>query len=410
MRARVVVAALVVSAAELAGVACQRGAPAPEVADARASPQASAVPAPFANTPTATTSPTPTAAPLEAGPPPVPIRGDAPLPADALPREVVGYTLSAVLRAREVNAPPHGPEVNDKAIEVARKKTEPRFVMDLSQSRMRVALAGTGFPLPADTELRARTDRYGHVLVWPGGNAYRPLGLGSVRAALSERRFDVAPLSPPEITPREDGGKRIGIKTRRVEIVTRAAKGILEIGRLPDLGEGGVLLCRLLLDVMTAAPGSSACGLDELPLRAEISWSGQGGVLFEVTGVLRRPDMPTSALLTPPAGATYTAAPMPTSGILPILSVEDLASLRAGTGDPGEGLVLYNPTRELRVLHLDGVPAAFVAPGAREALRGPRAGRYLAQWRTFLGEEIEPPTTQLVPGVSSAAATDAGAR
>ena len=407
MRARVLATALAIAALELAGAACQRTTTTPEVADALASPQASAVPAPFANTPTATT--TSTVALFEAGPPPVPIRGDDPLPADALPREVVGYTLSAVLRAHEVHAPPRTPDVNVQAIEAARRKMEPRFAIDLSPTRMRVVLAGPGFPLPADTELRARTDRFGHVVVWPGGGSYRPVGPGTLRALLSERRFDVAPLSTPDVVAKDEAGKRIGIRTRRVEIVTRAAKGLMDVGRLPDLGEGGVLLCRMLLDMMNGAPGAPTCGADELPLRAEISWTGQGGVHFEVTGVLRRPDMATGPLATPPGGATYTRAPMPIGGVTPMLAAVDLATLRQGA--PGEeGLVLSNPTRELRMFLLDGIPVALVAPNATDTLRGLPPGKYVAQWRTFLGEEIELPVTQQVPGISTAGTVDAGSR
>ena len=75
-------------------------------------------------------------------------------------------------------------------------------------------------------------------------------------ALLGERRFDVAPITPADVTPKKDVDKRIGIRTHRVEMATRAAKATLEIGRLPDLGDSGALLCRMLLDLMNAPPGT----------------------------------------------------------------------------------------------------------------------------------------------------------
>ena len=41
------------------------------------------------------------------------------------------------------------------------------------------------FPLPLGTELRARQDRYGHLLVWKGGTEYRVLPPGTLRAMLA---------------------------------------------------------------------------------------------------------------------------------------------------------------------------------------------------------------------------------
>ena len=78
---------------------------------------------------------------------------------------------------------------------------------------------GSGFPLPREFELRSRSDRLGHVAVL--GGRYRALAPGTLRALLGERRLDVGPIAYAELTARGDGPRRLGMRTRRVEVVTR---------------------------------------------------------------------------------------------------------------------------------------------------------------------------------------------
>lgn len=407
--------ALLAAAALGVATAC-RPVPAEPGDDAQASPQASAVPAPLAAAPPAPASAAAQRV-AEGGTPAVPLRTDLPLGSDPLARETVGYTLSAAFRQAELTGPQRAPEVNAAGVDAARKKTELRLAIDLTPSRMRVVLQGAGFVLPAETEIRARADRHGHVVVWPGGASYRPLAPGGMRALLGERRFDVAPIAPAEITPKDEQGKRIGIRAHKVEVATRAANATFEVGRLPDLGEGGVLLCRLLLDLMNAPPAAPVCGVDELPLRAELRWVEHGAFSFELTGVLRRADAPAAPLAVPPSGATFGDAPAPAGSVVPMLSVAELGALRTGPSEippgpfaEGEGLLVVNGTDQLRVLVLDGVPVAWAAPGARDLLRGLPRGRYAAQWRTFLGDAVEAPVTQSVPGLAQLGGGDAGLR
>ena len=383
--------------------------------DATASPQASAMPAPLA-APTTTSSGIVVAAP-ERGPAPIPLRGDVALGPDTLARETVGYTLSAVLKQGDLSGPPRSPEVNAAGLEAARKLTELRLAIDLGPSRMRVALLGNGWVLPPDTELRARSDHYGHVVVWPGAATYRPLAPGTLRALLGERRFDVAPITAADVVSKEEIGKRIGIRTRKVEVATRAAKATFEIGRLPDLGEGGILLCRVLLDLMNAPPSSAVCGDGELPVRAELRWTARGSIGFELTGVLKKVDMPSASLFVPPTGASYAAATLVVAGVQATLAPAALAAFRTGPVEipvaphvVDAGLVIANATDQLRVLHVDGIPVAWAAPGAKDVIQGFHRGRYIAQWRTFLGETFDPPVTQMVPGLVQIGGVDAGVR
>jgi hypothetical protein len=399
--------------------------------DASASPQASAEPAPLATAPTTAPSATPSLP--EGGPPPQPMRGDERLSADSLrerdrerpagertldggrDREpvAVAYTLSAALRPADVPAPLRAPEVNQAGLDAARKKTELRLGVDMNASRLRILLEGEGWVLPPDTELRSRSDRYGHIVVWPGATKYRPMPPGSLRALIGERRFDVAPISTAEVVPSSEAGKRIAIKTRKVEVSTRAAKATFEIGKLESLGEGGVLLCRWLLDLMNAPPQTALCGPDELPMRAELRWTGHGSLGFDVTGVLKKTDLGTTPLLVPPANAELSTEPLPL-GASALLSAPELAALRTGPIDlvpppPGEALVFHNGTVQLRMVYLDGVPVAWVGPGARETIMGLQRGRYVAQWRSFLGDALDAPVTVTSPGSSSLGIPDAGA-
>jgi hypothetical protein len=77
-----------------------------------------------------------------------------------------------------------------------------------------------------------------------------------------------------------------------------------------------------------------------------------------------------------------------------------LAQRDAQAPPPPSGLVLVNQSDELRVVWVDGVAAAWVAPGARLPLPALMRGRYAVQWRTFLGDAWDPPEVAIAPGES----------
>ena len=228
--------------AALTGVtlAACKGAPAETLA-ASPRPQAKAEPAPLAVPP----SPAATAGAAAAGPDgsvvPEPLRTDRALPPDAprdvvsvkdtgakeAPRELSGYALQALVRTGEGPGPARTAEVNTGAIETARRRTEARIALTLSQTRARFVLSG-GFVLPPGSELRARADSYGHILLLPGEETYRVVPAGALRALLGERRLDVAPVSHAVTSPGGAGPRRAGVPTRRVDVSTRAAKATFE--------------------------------------------------------------------------------------------------------------------------------------------------------------------------------------
>jgi hypothetical protein len=416
MRGRLVVAAIALSLgiASASSSACKGSGATDEGSDAAASPQATAVPAPLAIGSASPQAAVPPAV-LDGGAPFPTIRAGMPLEGETAGRDAPGYTLSAVLRLSELTGPPRAAEVNAAGVEAARKRTELRMAVEMTAARMRTVLQGHGWLVPPDTELRSRGDRLGHVVVWPGGALYRPLAPGSLRALFAERRFDVAPIAPAQVVALEETGKRIGIKTRRVEVTTRAAKVTFDLGRLEGLGDGGVLLCRALLDLASGPPTTPACLQDELPLRAELHWSSHGAITFEVTGVLRRPELVAASFTMPPAGAVIGDPVPPKLGMQGLLSNTELAALRTAPVDvppgpmpAGEGLLVANGTDQVRMLFVDGVPVAWVSPGGKDGLYGLQRGRYIAQWRTFFGDAIDPPVTQIVPGAATIGPPDAG--
>jgi hypothetical protein len=419
----------VIAAATL--VACRGGASGGDPVDAAASPQASQEPAPIATT-------TPSGALAtgpDAGPPPSPMRADRELPIDT-PREpsrekeqardtpkdardlLAGWSLQATLRPSDVAAAPRAPEVSERALDLARKKTEARLGIDLSQTRMRITLT-SGFVLPADTEIRARLDRYGHVLMLPKEGTYRVAAAGALRAVLGERRLDVAPLSAAEIMPSGEGQRRFNFRTRRLEVTTRAAKATFEIASVKDAGDGGSLVCRALLDLMSASPSTPLCMTDDIPVHAEIRWATKGAIMFDVASMIKRSDLPAPSMATPPATVAYASSPIPAEGAGVLLSRAELASFRsapvdvpapdAGAPQPESGLVLFNATDQLRVVWIDGVAVAWLAPGGREELPSLVRGRYVLQWRTFLGDAFDPATSVVAPGTIGIAFGDAGA-
>jgi hypothetical protein len=393
--------------------------------DTATSPQAQAEPTPLAASPVASTSTLPLAA-ADAGPAPESLRFDSHLPTDTIkdqtreqvahesPRdvkEVAGYSLQAFFRSGEAPPPARAGEINLTALDAARRKTEPRLTVETGASRARIVLNG-GFVLPVGTELRSRSDRYGHLLLWPGDDTVRVVQPGALRALLGERRLDIAPLSPADARSGGDGPHRLNMRTRRVEISTRAAKATFELAAFHDLGEGGILICRFLLDLMSAAPATRACGVDELPLHAELRWTTGGVLVFDASSVQAQ-DVSVQDLAVPPPAVTWVTVPLPVDAAETLIPKAEIAAFHSAPVDipsrpqrdgqaplPDTGLALVNSSDELRIAWLEGVPIAWVGPGARLDIAALLHGRYSVQWRTFLGDAWEPVDLVVAPGTS----------
>jgi hypothetical protein len=358
-------------------------------------------------------------------PPPESMPPSTPLPAEGLPyqKDAVGITLDASFRWRDVPAPPRAPEVSADGLREAQKLTALTLKIDLTEAgRMRAELTGSAFPLPAHSELRARADHYGNLLVWPNAGGYRVIPPGALRTLLGERRVDVTPLSPGTVRSQGEG-KRLGVNARKLEIVSSVATLRLEIGKVSEAGEGGALLCRALVELGGVDPRTPVCQPGEVPLAASYAWQEGGGIAFEVSAIARRTDLPAGALLVPAPGLAHVPAGLPgmPNGIF--LSREGLAALRAAPlalssvrdpSTPGEGFVAANHSDRVMYLLLDGVPVVAVPAYGEQYVIGPQRGRYVSQWRTFLGEKVALPHPVEIParlvygGVPDAGAPDGG--
>jgi hypothetical protein len=350
---------------------------------------------------------------------PQPMRVDQPPDEDPLPmRDMIGVTIDGEWRYADQAPPPKSPEMNQAGIDVARKLTAPRMTIELApQGRMRVAFGSRGLPLRQGSEIRARIDHYGHVLVWPNGAGYRVLPVGAVRTLLGERRIDAIPLLRPLMFTKSDGARRLGFATKKWEIATRNGKMVLELSRIPGAGESGGLWCRFLSEIIALDPAAAPCTGDEVPLRAQFIWPRGGGVTFEATAVSEKAELSPAQLMVPPSAGEFTpGSPPPDAGGI-FLTNDELAAFRTrpveiappGQGAPRDGLLVHNATDVARYLFLDSVPVGWVDPSRDQLVLGPPRGRYQLQWRTFLGEAGDPPLTVDLPArVSIGASADGG--
>jgi hypothetical protein len=399
------------------GSAC-RGGGANDLPDAGVSPQAKAEPAQLENV--AMTSSAQHLTP-DAGPPPVPLRADEEVAPDALAKDTSGWQIEAILRTADIPPAFRGPETAIAAIDAAKKRAELRLAIDFTSSRARIEMRGTGFVFPEGTELRARSDRYGHILVLPNAREYRVAAPGSLRALLGERRIDVEPLMLASVVDRGDGTRRLGYRTHRVEVTNRAATAVFELARVADTGEGGLLLCRAFLDLLNAPASTAACVPDEVPLHVEWRWATRGGLTFDAE-LLRRTDFAAAAIATPPANLSFAPPTLPETGAQVIVEPAELGAFRtapapdvpatqpdASVRPAMPGLVLTNTTDELRFAWLDGAPIAWIPPGGTITLPTLLRGRYGFAWRTFLGDAYDAPITITLPVSQTTRAPDAGA-
>lgn len=340
-------------------------------------------------------------------PPPVHAQVNEALPRDRVTsRDGIGLTLDAQWVWADMPPRPAIFELSADAIKEAAEKTTLNVTVDLSYSgRMRFALESAAFPLPAHTELRARSDYYGHVLVWPSGNTYRILAPGSLRAVFAERRADVTPVMRAKVK-RLGEGQVLGLKTSQVQLATTLGTLLLDQSEMPGSGRAGQLLCRLLIDLVAVDPQTDACAPEHVPLAARYEWVDGGSLVFRVDAIVNRLDLPLGSISVPPSGAEFVTGELPPQSAGVFLTREQLVRFRTREvapkeappkGAPGEGILAVNHTDTLRYLLLDGVAVAWVRPRQEQYLIGPKPGRYSIAWRDFFGTSIQAPALVDVP-------------
>lgn len=357
-------------------------------------------------------------------PPPTAIRADRPLQAEAPAFEdQAGVTLELEFKMRGVPRAPKVPEADATGIARAQKLTALTGTVDLfATGRMRWLVTSRAMPLPFNSELRAKYDRYGHVVLWPGHQRYRVLPAGALRSALDEGRVDAMPVVTGTVT-RGAAGKRLGETTRTIWIETPVGKVHLEIASVSEASLGGPLLCRALVELVGVDPATPECKPDEVVLAAKLDFfspagAPAGGIDLEVSTVARRTDMPAPDASCPPAGADFEATGLPDSPEGVLLGPADLKDLRSkedpkaepGPNAPSEGIIVENLVDRRVYAVLDGALLALVPPppGSTRYILGMQRGHYTLEWRTFFGEIIEPAREVVLPGRFTTGSTHGG--
>jgi hypothetical protein len=338
-------------------------------------------------------------------PDPVPAREDRAFSRDDGEFEQAGLSLAARFRWPDVPIPSRLPDANVDAIQRARNAATFDVTVDLSPSgRMRFAFASERFLVPASTELRARYDVYGHVVLTPDRTRYSVAVPGALRALLNERRLDTLPLVSPRASA-TGGGQSFGSSTLKSRLSSPLGQLELEQAELPEAGVGGVLLCRLLVELAGIHPDNAVCAEGLVPVRAEYAWAEGGRFAFEVTELTRILQFAVQ-LMTPPAGAEHRiggqleASPpflLPPSALKTFRLRDARPPERRDADSPKEGLLVTNAGELPTYFLVDGVPVARLPAGGSEVLLDLRAGTYSVSARDFLCADANPATMTVVP-------------
>jgi hypothetical protein len=379
------------------------------------SPNASILPAPLATGPdtqkAAGEAPASDAGVDAEAAPPASAREDQPLTADDEElHDLGGVTLHARFRWPDLALPPRLPETNSEALDRARSAATFELDANLAAAgRLRVVFATPRFVLPAGSELRARSANYGHALLWPDGAWYVVVQPGALRSLLNERRADVVPLAHVAGIAR-GASQTLGFPAERLSFVTALGRLELEQAHVAAAGAGGALLCRFVVELAGVHPDTAACRSELVPARAEYSWAEGGRLVFEVTELERSSALELTTLRAPPATASHRIGEVPVPDSALLVERGQLRTFRLRptplkpTKDgPREGLVVVNGDDLLRYALIDGVPVARLEAKSPGLVLDLVPGSYSASARTFLGDEVTPPSVVTAPGRFSTA-------
>jgi hypothetical protein len=359
--------------------------------DASASPQMSLLPAPISSQtagPTAVVGPTRSdAGAVQRAA--LPLRTDVAVAADRTGQESA-YAMVGHFRI------PEGPPFvrNHEGGELLRKKLELRTQALLTPTRLGLTFSGAFVPA-SGSHLRARTDRLGFFLFDPTSNfkTYQILAPNALRSWLDEGRFDVAMSQLASEQPLPELSRRLGFRTRSLQLETVRGKVTLELALAAESGGGGELLCRVFSELLGAPSAQTACGIDEIPVRAEYRWAQGGGLLFEATKLEKRTE--TTDLAAPPADASMIKPTAFRHHFF--LGASELGDLRPNGNKDAASLLIENPSDRPKIVSLDGIPVVAVEARSVTALALVPRGKYQVYSHTFLGELVEARGVREVP-------------
>jgi hypothetical protein len=235
--------------------------------------------------------------------------------------------------------------------------------------RLRLVLVEGPWLLPLGTEVRARADRLGHVLVWPDGRSYRVVPVGSLLNLFGERRADVMPrFSPTPDVPRAASGVW---SSSRVTLKTPMGQLRLDTRPAPSPGDpSGHMLCRTLLELIRAR-GADVCVGASFAREAELTFEGGPPLKILVSLPTRSSDLHPRRFLVPPEMPIFKPGEYPPGALGPLTAQEEAAvwselGLERPTRPEDANIVITNGLGLPVLLSLFGEPLRYL--GVQEAV------------------------------------------
>ena len=330
------------------------------------------------------------------------LREDTRLQADSPnPKDSLGITLEAEWKSGDWPPLANNSPIERERLTEIHARNKWLFRIDPAASgRMRLTLASRGFAFDKGTEIRARVDLLGHVLVWPDQMQYRILPPGAMRALFEEGHPDVGPTLA---TNAKTAGTAhwLDWEVERTNVTNSLGHLTVDQTTAANAGIAGRLLCRWLLEFIEADPASSVCQNDLVPVRAQFSFTGGGKADFSVTQLTKKQEFTAVGIGVPPVGANQNARDLPRAAVGNNVLLAELRSRTAPRTAPGStspsGLIAANHTLGLRVLIVDGVTAGWLLPGEERNISELLPGAYSVSWRDFLGNSVESPKGVTLP-------------
>lgn len=189
--------------------------------------------------------------------------------------------------------------------------------------RLRLTMRKGPWLFPLGSELRARADRLGHVLVWPDGRSYRVAPAGSLLSLLGERRADVMPRFAPTV----EGPKDDGAAGTRLTLRTQVGQLVLEMRAATSAEPSGLLMCRALTELIRAR-GVEPCTLAFAVRGAELKLEGGPPVKFYISPLRRTSEVQLRAFLIPPDMPVFKPGEYPPGRLGPLSEDQEAATLR----------------------------------------------------------------------------------
>jgi len=331
------------------------------------------------------------------------LREDTRLQADSPnPKDSLGVTLEAEWKSGDWPSLPNNSPIERERLTEIHARNKWLFRIDLAASgRMRLTLASRGFAFDKGTEIRARVDLLGHVLVWPDQMQYRILPPGAMRALFEEGHPDVGPTLA---TNAKTAGTAhwLDWEVERTYVTNSLGHLTIDQTTAATAGIAGRLLCRWLMEFIEADPASSVCQNDLVPVRAQFSFTGGGKADFSVTQSTKKQEFTAVGIGVPPVGANQNTRDLPRASIGNNVLLAEHRSRTAPphtvpVGTNPSGLTAANHTLGLRVLIVDGVTAGWLLPGEERNISELLPGAYFVAWRDFLGNSVESPKSVTLP-------------